>query len=133
MINEMDAVLKTKPSELESYFSEFRENTIGVNHSFESIYGSQNILYADWIASGRLYFPIEDIMLRKIGPMIANTHSFSSQTGKASTYAYQHARALIKKHVNANESDCLVATGTGMTAALNKLQRIMGLQRKPKF
>ncbi|MBW1654998.1 aminotransferase class V-fold PLP-dependent enzyme [Flavobacterium quisquiliarum] len=127
MINEMDTILKTKPSELENYFSEFRENTIGVNHRFESIYGHQNLLYADWIASGRLYFPIEDIMLRKIGPMIANTHSFSSQTGKASTYAYQYARQLIKKHVNASESDCLVATGTGMTAALNKLQRIMGL------
>ncbi|HEY1193207.1 aminotransferase class V-fold PLP-dependent enzyme [Flavobacterium sp.] len=126
MINEMEVTLKT--SELEQYFSEFRENTIGVNHSFESIYGTQNLLYADWIASGRLYFPIEDVMIRKIGPMIANTHSFSSQTGKASTYAYQYARQLIKDHVNASDSDCLVATGTGMTAALNKLQRIMGLR-----
>lgn len=122
----MEVTLKT--SELEQYFSEFRENTIGVNHSFESIYGTQNLLYADWIASGRLYFPIEDVMIRKIGPMIANTHSFSSQTGKASTYAYQYARQLIKDHVNASDSDCLVATGTGMTAALNKLQRIMGLR-----
>lgn len=128
MIKEMDAILKTDSGKLEQHFSEFRENTIGVNHSFESIYGTQNLLYADWIASGRLYFPIEDIMLRKIGPMIANTHSFSSQTGKASTYAYQHARQLIKEHVNASDSDCLVATGTGMTAALNKLQRIMGLR-----
>ncbi|MCR4030756.1 MULTISPECIES: aminotransferase class V-fold PLP-dependent enzyme [Flavobacterium] len=126
MINEMEVTLKT--NELEHYFSEFRENTIGVNHSFESIYGTQNLLYADWIASGRLYFPIEDVMLRKIGPMIANTHSFSSQTGKASTYAYQYARKMIKDHVNASDSDCLVATGTGMTAALNKLQRIMGLR-----
>ncbi len=127
-MEKMDTILKTQKSELEHYFSEFRENTIGINHAFESIYGNQNLLYADWIASGRLYYPIEDIMLRKIGPMIANTHSFSSQTGKASTYAYQYARQLIKKHVNASESDCLVATGTGMTAALNKLQRIMGLR-----
>ena len=69
-------------------------------------------------------------MLNKIGPMIANTHSFSSETGKASTYAYQYARELIKKHVNANKQDCLVTTGTGMTAALSKLQRIMGLRSK---
>lgn len=122
----MEVDLKT--SSLEKYFSQFRENTIGVNHSFESIYGTQKLLYADWIASGRLYFPIEDIVLRKIGPMIANTHSFSSHTGKASTYAYQYARQLIKDHVNASETDCLIATGTGMTAALNKLQRIMGLR-----
>ncbi|KQB42705.1 aminotransferase class V-fold PLP-dependent enzyme [Flavobacterium aquidurense] len=119
---------KTKPSQSEQYFSKFRENTIGVNHTFESAYGVQNLLYADWVASGRLYTPIEDIMRNKIGPMIANTHSFSSETGKASTYAYNHARAVIKKHVNANEADVLVATGTGMTAALSKLQRIIGLR-----
>ena len=127
----MNAILnKTEISPLESYFSKFRENTVGVYHTFESVYGTQKMVYADWIASGRLYLPIEDIMLNKIGPMIANTHSFSSETGKASTYAYQYARELIKKQVNANKQDCLVATGTGMTAALSKLQRIMGLRAK---
>lgn len=119
---------KTKPSQLENYFSKFRENTIGVSHTFESAYGTQKLLYADWVASGRLYQPIEDIMLDKVAPMIANTHSFSSETGKASTYAYNHARALIKQHVNANEFDVLVTTGTGMTAALAKLQRFTGLR-----
>jgi len=119
---------KPKPTQLEPYFSKFRENTLGIHHSFESVYGEQDLIYADWVASGRLYVPIEDVMLSKIGPMIANTHSFSSQTGKASTYAYQYARELIKKHVNANKSDVLVTTGTGMTAGLSKLQRFIGLR-----
>ncbi|KAF2328728.1 aminotransferase class V-fold PLP-dependent enzyme [Flavobacterium ginsenosidimutans] len=119
----------TKPTESECYFSKFRENTVGIDHIFESVYGEQNLVYADWVASGRLYVPIEDIMLNKIGPMIANTHSFSSQTGKTSTYAYQHAREIIKKSVNAKDSDVLVTTGTGMTAALSKLQRIIGLRK----
>lgn len=119
----------TKPTESECYFSKFRENTVGIDHIFESVYGEQNLIYADWVASGRLYTPIEDIMLHKIGPMIANTHSLSSQTGKTSTYAYQYARDIIKKSVNANESDVLVTTGTGMTAALSKLQRIIGLRK----
>ncbi|MFB9080762.1 aminotransferase class V-fold PLP-dependent enzyme [Flavobacterium procerum] len=125
----MNAIEKTKPVSLERYFSEFRKNTVGVNHNFESVYGQQDLLYADWVASGRLYGPIEEIMIDKIGPMIANTHSFSSQTGKASTYAYQYARDIIKKHVNALESDVLVTTGTGMTAALSKLQRVMWLRK----
>lgn len=120
--------IKKTSKSLEQHFSKFRENTIGLNHTFESVYGEQKLLYADWIASGRLYGPIEDTMRNKIGPMIANTHSFSSQTGKASTYAYQHAREIIKKHVNANSNDVLVTTGTGMTAALSKLQRIVGLR-----
>nr|WP_315248512.1 aminotransferase class V-fold PLP-dependent enzyme [uncultured Flavobacterium sp.] len=128
----MNAIETTKPIELECYFSKFRENTLGVNHSFESVYGKQKLLYADWVASGRLYVPIEDIMLNKIGPMIANTHSLSSQTGKTSTSAYQYARNVIKKAVNAGESDILVTTGTGMTAALSKLQRIIGLRKNHK-
>ncbi|MEO8254597.1 MAG: aminotransferase class V-fold PLP-dependent enzyme, partial [Flavobacterium sp.] len=115
---------------LEHYFSKFRENTLGNKHQFSSAYGQQNLLYADWIASGRLYAPIEDILRNDVAPMIANPHSFSSETGKASTYAYLQARNLIKKHVNAKASDVLVATGTGMTAALSKLHRIMGLRSK---
>ena len=115
---------------LENYFDQFRKNTIGTNHQFESIYGVQNQLYADWIASGRLYQPIEDIICKQIGPLMANTHSFSSESGKAATYAYHEARTIIKKHVNAGSDDVLITTGTGMTGALAKLHRIMAL--KPK-
>jgi len=115
---------------LETYFDRFRQNTIGVNHQFKSVYGIQNQLYADWIASGRLYRPIEELICKKIGPLMANTHSFSSETGKASTYAYHEARAIIKQHVNASVDDVLVTTGTGMTGALARLHRIMGLKGK---
>jgi len=114
--------------DLEAYFQQFRKNIIGDVCTFESRNGKQDLLYADWIASGRLYEEIEKTMCEKIGPMVANTHSFSSETGKASTYAYKHARQIIKRHVNANENDILVTTGTGMTAAISKLQRLMGLK-----
>ena len=116
--------------DLETYFASFRNNTIGVNHQFKSVYGIQNQLYADWIASGRLYRPIEDVICKQIGPLMANTHSFSSETGKASTYAYHEARTIIKRHVNAGKDDVLVTTGTGMTGALARLHRIMGLKGK---
>lgn len=115
---------------LEAYFEPFRNNTIGIDHYFETPYGLKKLMYADWIASGRLYRPIEDIICNKIGPLMANTHSFSSESGKASTYAYHEARAIIKQHVNAGKDDILVTTGTGMTGALAKLHRIMGLKTK---
>jgi len=115
-------------SNLELYFQQFRKHIIGGDHEFDSMRGKKKMLYADWIASGRLYKPIEDTMLFKIGPKIANTHSFSSESGKASTYAYKHARSIIKQHVNADENDVLVTSGTGMTGVLSRLQRIMGLR-----
>ncbi|MFS4467192.1 aminotransferase class V-fold PLP-dependent enzyme [Maribacter sp. 2210JD10-5] len=122
------ATPENKVSKLEKHFSQFKRNIIGENTHFDSVYGPQKLIYADWIASGRLYGPIEDIMRDTIGPMIANTHSFSSETGKASTYAYKHARNIIKRHVNADENDILVTSGTGMTGVLSRLQRIMGLR-----
>lgn len=115
-------------SQLEHYFQEFANGVIGQNYKFKSVCGEQELLYADWIASGRLYQPIEDIMQQKIGPMVANTHSFSSETGKASTYAYRHARSIIKEHVNANEDDVLVTGNTGMTGVLAHFMRIIGFR-----
>ncbi|WP_417887946.1 aminotransferase class V-fold PLP-dependent enzyme [Zunongwangia sp.] len=120
--------LKAIDQNLEEYFKTFREKTIGTDYQFTSYYGKQHLLYADWIASGRLYQPIEEIICKKIGPLMANTHSFSSESGKAATYAYKEARGIIKDHVNANEDDILVTTGTGMTGALAKLHRFLQLQ-----
>ncbi|WP_423809635.1 aminotransferase class V-fold PLP-dependent enzyme [Polaribacter vadi] len=114
--------------DLEFFFSQFKKNTVGINQTFNSPYGEQKLMYTDWVASGRLYTPIEETLQKKIGPMIANTHSFSSETGKMSTYAYKYARQIIKEHVNSNKNDVLVTAGTGMTGVVSRLQRIMGIR-----
>ena len=119
---------ETKESLLEEYFKPFRENIVGVYQSFESPYGKKKIIYADWTASGRLYGPIEEKLLKKIGPFVANTHTETSITGSTMTLAYHEARTLIKKHVNASKDDVLITVGTGMTGAINKFQRILGIK-----
>ncbi|MDL5513755.1 aminotransferase class V-fold PLP-dependent enzyme [Arenibacter sp. M-2] len=115
-------------TDLEAYFQTYAEGVIGNGHTFKNSYGLQRMVYADWVASGRLYAPIENILREKIGPMVANTHSFSSETGKATTYAYKYARQIIKNHVHADKNDVLVTANTGMTGVLSHLQRIMGLR-----
>ena len=40
--------------ELEEYFSKFRKNIIGIDQEFESQYGRQKIVYADWIARRKI-------------------------------------------------------------------------------
>ena len=117
----------------ESYFSQFRKNIVGINQSFASPYGAQTIVYADWTASGRLYGPIERKMLESFGPFVGNTHSESSVTGGLMTHAYHHAHAIIKKHVNANADDVLLFVGAGMTAAINKFQRILGVKVPDRY
>jgi selenocysteine lyase/cysteine desulfurase len=115
-------------SELEQYFSIFRKNIIGIDAEIKTPYGSRKLIYADWIASGRLYSPIEKRMLEEIGPMVGNTHSESTATGKAMTDAYHLAQKIVKRHVNANDNDVILFTGTGMTSAIAKLQRLLGLK-----
>ena len=119
--------IKNKTS-LEAYFVPFRENIVGIDQEFESPYGKKKIIYADWTASGRLYRPIEEKILKEIGPFVANTHTETSITGSVMTLAYHEARNVIKGHVNASKDDVLITVGTGMTGAINKFQRILGIK-----
>ncbi len=114
--------------DLESYFKPFRENIIGLNECFVGPYGKKSIHYADWIASGRLYGPIEQKLLETFGPYVANTHTEANITGTMMTKSYHYAHAIIKKHVNAFPSDIIITAGFGMTSVVNKLQRILSLK-----
>jgi selenocysteine lyase/cysteine desulfurase len=119
---------KIKTSTLEKYFEPFRKNIVGIDQCFKSPFGTKKIIYTDWTASGRLYRPIEEKILNDFGPFVANTHTETSVTGTAMTKAYHEARKIIKTHVNAKNSDVLITCGSGMTGAVNKFQRILGLK-----
>ena len=113
---------------MENYFKSFRDNIIGIDQTFESPFGTKKIVYADWIASGRLYEPIERTMMECVGPFVANTHTEITVTGAAMTSAYHDAHEIIKRHVNAGPDDVIITAGFGMTAVVNKFQRILGLR-----
>ncbi len=115
-------------SKLEKHFEKFKKNTIGNDQYFETPYGKQKMIYADWVASGRLYKPIEDHIAHIIGPYVGNTHTETSETGTLMTKAYHYAQHKIKQHVNAGNDDVLIMAGNGMTAVINKFQRILGLK-----
>ena len=115
-------------SKLESYFDQFRGQIIGTDLMYPTPYGIQKMLYADWIASGRLYRPIENRITCGIGPWVANTHTETSESGTLMTKAYHLSQKLIKEHVNAGPDDVIITAGSGMTTVVNKLQRILGLR-----
>ncbi len=115
-------------SALEQYFAQFRKGIVGNNQTFETPFGTQQIVYADWIASGRLYGPIEQKIQETFGPFVGNTHSESSITGTCMTRAYHDAHRIIKAHVNAGKDDVIITAETGMTGVICKFQRILGLK-----
>ena len=118
---------------LEKHFQQFRRKIIGDEQFFESPYGKKKVVYADWIASGRLYAPIEEKISRTFGPFVGNTHTETSVTGTTMTKSYHYAQMMIKAHVNAGSNDVLISAGFGMTAAIVKFQRILGLKVPEKF
>jgi len=113
---------------LEKYFAKFRRRTIGWNQIINTPYGRRRLIYADWTGSGRLYRPIENRFLKRIYPLVANPHTESTTTSQAMTRAYNEAKMMIKKHVNARAADVLIPAGSGATGAIVLLQRLLGLK-----
>jgi selenocysteine lyase/cysteine desulfurase len=126
--NEQDLPGAGRENTLEAFFSAFRKNIIGDQQFFESPFGRKKIIYADWTASGRCYGPIEKYIQDTIMPFVANTHTGTTVTGTLMSTAYEEAKAIIKEHVNAGRDEVLVFCGSGMTAAVHKLQRILGMR-----
>ena len=93
---------------LEKYFQPFRENIIGKDKLFETPFGEKKIVYADWIASGRMYKPIEDKLRNSVFPFVANTHTQTSTTGATMSLALNEAMEIIKNHVGATKDDVLI-------------------------
>ena len=115
------------------HFSSFRAQIIGHDAEILTPFGHRPLVYADWTASGRLYAPIEHRISHELGVLVGNTHSESTATGMAMTHAYHLSHHIIKKHVNAGPDDALLPCGSGMTGAVNKLQRILGLKVHEKY
>jgi len=118
---------------LESFFAPYREKIIGTNQFLDTPDGKRvPLIYADWTASGRAYDPIEKRLTQDILPFVANTHTETSTTGSAMTFAYHEAQRMIKAHVNANEDDVVITATSGMTRLINKFQRILGVKGNAK-
>ncbi|OIK14947.1 aminotransferase class V-fold PLP-dependent enzyme [Bacillus sp. MUM 13] len=118
---------------LESYFEKFRRHIIGNNKLINTPYGKKKLIYSDWTASGRLYRPIEKTVSERFGPFMANTHTESNSTSSVMTLAYKEAQTIIKNHVQARKEDVIITCGSGMTAAVNKFQRLLGLKFPERF
>ena len=133
---QMDSVIKektkktgkTETGSLPDVFREIRKNIVGYNSEFVTPYGKKKLIYADWTASGRLYKPIEEKLSNEFGSLIGNTHTETNVTGSSMTLSYLKAKQIIKRHVNADENDAVIATGSGMTGAMLKLQRMLGFK-----
>lgn len=118
-----DTISDEKPS-----LSDIRKGMIGHDSIIDTPFGPRTLVYADYVASGRAYGPIEDKIRAHILPLYANTHTESSATGRQSTAFREEARQIIAKSIGANDEDAVIFCGSGCTGAVDKLIRMLRLK-----
>jgi selenocysteine lyase/cysteine desulfurase len=88
------------------------------------------MVYCDYTASGRCLRFIENYIMR-LQRQYANTHTEDDVTGRNMSHLLKEAEEEIKESVNAGPSGKIIACGYGSTAAIVKLQQILGVHIPP--
>lgn len=107
---------------------ELQRRVIGRDHVLQGPYGIRRLVYADYTASGRSLEDIENYIAQMVLPTYANTHTEASATSAQTTLYRENARHIIHRCVGAGAQDVVIFTGSGATAAINKIVDILGLR-----
>jgi selenocysteine lyase/cysteine desulfurase len=113
----------------EPLIERIRRSVIGDDAVIDGPFGPRRLVYADATASGRALSFIEDVIRSRVLPLYANTHTEASATGRHTTALREDARRTIHRAVNGSAEDVVVFCGSGTTSAIDKLVRLLELDR----
>ncbi|BFZ24449.1 hypothetical protein BsWGS_27488 [Bradybaena similaris] len=103
------------------------KNIIGNDFTYRGPFGKNKVTYLDYVASGKPLKCIEQYIQQYVMPTYSNVHTEVNYMAEQTTQFREEAREIIRQCVNASESDAVIFTGTGATAAINKLIAVMNL------
>ncbi|CAL5097983.1 unnamed protein product [Urochloa decumbens] len=104
-----------------------RSQLIGKDVEFDTPFGRRVLTYADQTASGRSLRYIEDYIVNEVLPFYGNTHTEDSHVGSKTTRLVHKAARYVKRCMGAGSGDALLFCGAGTTAAIKRLQEVIGV------
>src|SRR5438128_6037516 len=104
-----------------------RDGLVGSTAKIVGPYGQKDLVYADYVASGRALHQIERFVLEEVLPYYANSHTEASYCGGFMTRMRREARALIGEFCGATEQHAVIFTGSGATSGINRLVKLFGV------
>ncbi|MCF4097889.1 aminotransferase class V-fold PLP-dependent enzyme [Maritalea mediterranea] len=105
-----------------------RDQLIGENAMIEGPFGPKKLIYADYVASGRALRVIESFVAEEVLPFYANSHTRASYCGRKMTAMREAGRMEIARILGAGPEHSVIFTGSGATAAINRLVKLVGLE-----
>jgi selenocysteine lyase/cysteine desulfurase len=112
------------------FWTEVRRSIIGQDAVIDTPFGTRRLTYADYTASGRPVQLVED-RLREYLDLYGNTHTEDDATGTLTSGWLKGAEATIKRLAGAGPGHKIVTVGSGTTAAVHRLQQILGIYLPP--
>jgi selenocysteine lyase/cysteine desulfurase len=104
-----------------------RDGLIGAKAKVDGPFGLKDLVYADYVASGRALRQVEDFILEEVLPYYANSHTEASYCGGMMTRLRREARSVIGACCEANSEHAVIFAGSGATAGLNRLVNLLGV------
>ncbi|KAJ9704062.1 hypothetical protein PVL29_005377 [Vitis rotundifolia] len=104
-----------------------RSQIVGGDAEFSSPFGVRRLTYVDHTASGRCLRYIENYINDNVLPFYGNTHTCDSFVGSRTTKMVHEATKYIRKCLGGRQDDALMFCGSGTTAAIKRLQEVMGI------
>ncbi len=108
-------------------FATLRRDLIGTDAVIQTPFGARRVTYADYVASGKPLKSVEERLATLALPLYANTHTEDSATGAHSTHLTHQAQDYIRAQLGGDATCKLVFCGSGSTAAVRRIQDILGL------
>ena len=106
-----------------------RSGLIGEDVEIQGPFGPREIIYADYVASGRALNQVEDFVREKILPFYSNSHTQASYCGSYMTNIRETARSEIARMTSATSDSSIIFTGSGSTAGINKLVGLLNIEK----